>query len=157
VIDAKCGDNFTIALTDDGDVWTWGYGEVLVKSKFFFSSKYALGHKEMKNRFTPTPIKFFRDQEIFVTRISAGHNFATAFGIEGDLYNWGRGEYGVFGDCANKNYLEPVKNQMFLDFCAAEKKNVAKLKSANNYSMVLMDDGSLYGWGSNDFGQIGLR
>lgn len=30
-------------------------------------------------------------------------------------------------------------------------------KSSNNYSVALMSDGNLYGWGSNESGQMGIK
>lgn len=32
---------------------------------------------------------------------------------EGDVYNWGNGEYGVFGEGKNTNYAVPTQNEYF--------------------------------------------
>lgn len=34
---------------------------------------------------------------------------------------------------------------------------IVKVKSANQYSVGLFSDGKLYGWGCNEFGQIGIK
>jgi alpha-tubulin suppressor-like RCC1 family protein len=38
-----------------------------------------------------------------------------------------------------------------------EKLDVVDFKSANNYTVALMSDGNLYGWGSNESGQMGIK
>ena len=35
------------------------------------------------------------------------------FNQAGDVYNWGNGEYGVFGEGKNKNFNSPVLNEYF--------------------------------------------
>lgn len=34
---------------------------------------------------------------------------------------------------------------------------VKKLKSCESYSVALMDNGKLYGWGANEHGQLGIK
>ena len=69
------------------------------------------------------------------------------------MYVWGKGDYGVFGDGNNKSHNTPKRNEFFEDYLKKELHlSIVKLKSCNNYSVALMSDGNLYGWGSNDFG-----
>ena len=35
------------------------------------------------------------------------------FNEKGEVFNWGNGQYGAFGDGANKNHSLPVKNEHF--------------------------------------------
>ncbi len=66
----------------------------------------------------------------------AGYIFANALNVEGDLYNWGKGDYGVLGDGNNKSQYKPVKNNYF-EIVKTEDKNTIKIiKSANNYTVV---------------------
>jgi alpha-tubulin suppressor-like RCC1 family protein len=34
---------------------------------------------------------------------------------------------------------------------------IKKVKSCESYSVALMDNGKLYGWGSNEHGQMGIK
>lgn len=34
---------------------------------------------------------------------------------------------------------------------------IKKVKSSESYSVALMDNGKLYGWGSNEHGQMGIK
>lgn len=45
--------------------------------------------------------------------MQVGSAFVTAINQENEVYNWGRGEYGVFGDGRNKSLSVPEKNYYF--------------------------------------------
>lgn len=57
---------------------------------------------------------------------------------KGEIYNWGRGEYGVFGDGSNKSLKTPHFNENFERMKVDEKLSVVTMKSCNNYSVALM-------------------
>ncbi len=48
-------------------------------------------------------------------------------------------------------------NNHFIYLQEQEKLTIKEIKSANNYSVALMSDGNLYGWGSNESGQMGIK
>ena len=48
-----------------------------------------------------------------ITRITSGNRFSLGLNEENDLYVWGSGEYGVFGDGNNKDALIPRKSEFF--------------------------------------------
>jgi alpha-tubulin suppressor-like RCC1 family protein len=116
----------------------------------------ALGHGDNENRHTPTPVKGLRDHPAVVS-ISSGYYFANALTETKELFNWGRGDYGVFGNGESKSLWIPKKNDYFAYLKDSEKLSIKTLKSANNYSVALMSDGNLYGWGSNESGQMGIK
>lgn len=55
----------------------------------------ALGHEDVKHKYTPKPIKAFKN--IKIKQITTGRHFAMALGENGLLYVWGRGEFGTMG------------------------------------------------------------
>lgn len=76
----------------------------------------------------------------------------------GELYSWGRGLYGVLGNGSNNYALEPELNEE-LDLLRKEEpegKQILKVDSADEYTGVLMRDGSFFVWGKNDRGQLGV-
>ncbi|CAD8142128.1 unnamed protein product [Paramecium pentaurelia] len=153
------GDYHTVALTHDGDVWTWGYGgkEQNFLMDLLFLQVGALGHGDSKNRYTPTPVKALRSLKK-IKYIQSGMRFTNAINENNELYVWGKGDYGVFGDGNNKSFNIPQRNEFFEGYLKKELNlSIVKLKSCNNYSVALMSDGNLYGWGSNDFGQMGIK
>ena len=54
VVQVALGEHHSVALTQDGDVWTWGYGgrEQNMVMDLFFLQVGALGHGDNKTRFT---------------------------------------------------------------------------------------------------------
>lgn len=90
-------------------------------------------------------------------KIIAGMYHTGALTTTGDLYTWGRGLYGVLGNGSNQYSLEPMLNEE-IDYLRKEdpeNKQIEKIDSADEYTGVLMKDGSLFVWGKNDRGQLG--
>lgn len=54
-----------------------------------------MGHDEGKNLYTPKPIKALKN--INIDQISSGNDFALALDKGGNVFVWGRGEFGVLG------------------------------------------------------------
>eukprot|EP01017_Pseudomicrothorax_dubius_P011907 TRINITY_DN1459_c0_g1_i3.p1 TRINITY_DN1459_c0_g1~~TRINITY_DN1459_c0_g1_i3.p1 ORF type:complete len:407 (-),score=115.97 TRINITY_DN1459_c0_g1_i3:137-1357(-) len=157
VVDVACGEKHTVVLTDDGDVWTFGSGGRKSNMLFsiFFASCGALGHGNQETAWTPKPVEALRKFPP-IKHVTSGQNFCLAQNIENDLFHWGRGEWGVFGDGKSKSCEAPHKNS-YLEQLKKEGLTVLKLKSVSNYSVALMSDGLLYAWGSNDAGQLGIK
>ena len=47
--------------------------------------------------------------------LTAGANHVISINSKKEIWNWGAGEYGVFGDGQNKNYNVPVMNSCLMD------------------------------------------
>jgi len=52
---------------------------------------------------------------------------------------------------------EPRKNEYFERLRLEKNLRIVKMKSSNNYTIALMSDGNIYGWGSNESGQMGIK
>jgi alpha-tubulin suppressor-like RCC1 family protein len=63
----------------------------------------------------------------------------------------------VFGNGNSKSLWGPKVNDYFQYLKETDKLEVVDFKSANNYTVALMSDGNLYGWGSNESGQMGIK
>lgn len=84
-----------------------------------------------------------------VKQAAAGESYSLAVGIDGTLYAWGRdvvdwpssnGE-----DNWDKHSTHPVR---MMD-------NVRQASAGLQFIMVVRNDGSLWGWGHNESGQLG--
>ena len=154
--DCKLGEYHSIALSEDGDVYTWGYGGKEGYFSWMFSQEVgALGHGNRKPFFIPKKVDFFTELETKVSQISAGLYHCVAVTEDGDLYTWGRGLYGTLGNGSNQYTLTPELNEDFASF-KDEGINIVKIDSAEDYTAVLMDNGEVYTFGKNDRGQMGI-
>lgn len=113
--DVVAGERHTIALTEKGEVYTWGFGRKRLNllMKMFMNPAGPTGHGvNIPEAITkPTKVKALEGHNI--QRIAAGRNFCIVFNDKNEVYNWGNGEYAAFGDGNNKNYDLPTKNEHF--------------------------------------------
>lgn len=153
------GSNHTLAMTEGGDLWSFGRGNrnVFLFFRPFINAMGPLGHPDKNNQLLPKKITAFTDKSSKIISISTGEHFNTVITDNNQVYNWGRGEFSVFGNGSNSNRQLPVLNSHFEYLRDQENLTVKKLQSRGNYSMALMSDGYLYGWGSNDQGQMGIN
>lgn len=112
VKDAVAGQKHTIVLSDKGEVYTFGYGrkDVNLLMKIFVNPVGPTGHGKDIPRVISKPTKVKALEGHNIQRIAAGRNFCIVFDDKNQVYNWGNGEYAVFGDGNNKNYDLPHLN-----------------------------------------------
>lgn len=80
IIDIACGESHSIALTNVGEVYAWGGGQLG-----------QLGHGDFLRQ--SLPLKVVHLEEPIVS-ISCGKRHSAAISKEGNLYTWGSNEYG---------------------------------------------------------------
>lgn len=156
VKDIVLGKHHTIALDDKGRVFSWGRGIMsnIRGTSLLFPSALALGHPKAKNLSTPKPILKLRN--IPVQNIATGNHFAIALTQAGEVFVWGRGEFGVLG-FENKEEKEPVVNPYFTDIVKTHPNTrIAKIDSCSDFSSVLLSTGVMLNFGNNDQGNMGL-
>lgn len=154
IIDIVLGRKHTIALSDTGRVFSWGRGDnsKYKITKLFYPSTLALGHKVPKDLRTPKPIKRFLNENIL--QISTGNDFAMAVSAKNSLWVWGRGEFGVLG-YTNKEQNEPVLNP-FIEELKKTNGDIIKIDSCSDFSTVLFDNGKIFSFGNNDYGNLAI-
>lgn len=95
-------------MDDNGQVYSFGYGG---KNRGMFLNLFMnptgpLGHGNNVTYLKPTKIKALEGKKI--VRITAGRQFNTLVDSDHNIYNFGNGEYGAFGDGKNKNFDVPT-------------------------------------------------
>jgi len=78
-----------------------------------------------------------------MTRVKAG-TFSASLSVDNQLYLWG---CGTFGEFFTPHRVKSVQNLELADFDLGK----------SGFLAVLTRQGSVYTWGVNDFGQLGLR
>jgi alpha-tubulin suppressor-like RCC1 family protein len=97
VVDIDAGDDHTIAVTCEGEVWTWGKGR-------------ATGHgvdDENTQWLVPTKVAGGGIDEAAVVQVAAGDNHSMALTATGGLYSGGRGSKGQLGHGDKENLAVP--------------------------------------------------
>jgi alpha-tubulin suppressor-like RCC1 family protein len=84
-----------------------------------------------------------------VQAVSAGWSRVLAFAEDGQLYGWGQGDGGTFGNGTTAGGTIPTTVTGMLG------KNIQCFAVGNKTAQALTTDGFWYGWGSNTFGQVG--
>ncbi len=85
-----------------------------------------------------------------VLDIVAGSNHSLALLCSGKLVAWGNNAKGQLGDNTNIGKPYPVEVKGLPDGA-----KIIAMAAGAEHSMVLLSDGSVYTWGSNDSGQLG--
>jgi len=129
-------DTLAVAKTADGKLYGWGY-----------NAYGQLGLGDTNNRKRPAEITYFADNGIHIAEVWAFSNCAYAGDDMGNLYSWGRNNYGQLG-CGNvADQPVPVK--------VTGAKNIVDLWSENDFVLARDADGKLFGWGYNSYGMAG--
>jgi len=81
--------------------------------------------------------------------VSAGSNHSLALDTDGNLWSWGRNEFGQLG--LNDTNNRPIPTQVTAD--AAKWQSIS---AGNAYSLAIDTDGNLWAWGAGSNGQLGL-
>src|SRR5262249_24231611 len=84
-----------------------------------------------------------------VKAISAGCDHNLALTTTGKVYAWGYNFNGQLGNGSNANRRTPGRVQLPPGVTAT------LIAAGCNHSFALASDGTLYGWGRNDSGQLG--
>lgn len=81
MVKAACGNNHTVAVDSNGNVYTWGYG-----------GYGRLGHREQKDEFAPRLVEQFQRHNLLppTAVVAAGSAFSACTAAGGQLYMWGR-------------------------------------------------------------------
>ena len=131
----------TLALMEDGSLYSWGYNK---------AGELGLGHTD--NQYTPQLInpEHFHYNTIKSIHIEFMH--ALALMDDGTLYTWGQNDYGQLGLDHNYDAYTP----QLIDPNHFDNKTIQSIYTEENHTLAMMTDGSLYSWGENEFGQLGL-
>ena len=125
------GATHVLTLDDDGAIMAWG------------SNQYGqLGNSQ--SRYSETPVSIHIPEKI--TALAAGSHFSMALSVTGSVYTWGWNGFGQLGLNDYVPRATPTRIPSLSDIQALAAGEMHALAIGKNY---------LYGWGSNESGQIG--
>ena len=142
------GYNHTIAVKNDGTVIAWGqnnYGQ-------------CLGTDSTGSRLTSTPlgqqVKLAGQILTGVAQIVGGNSNCMALKSDGTVVGWGDNSSGkCMGTDSNGYPISSTPNGQPVKLAGQLLTGVRQIACGDGYTLVLKNDGTVVGWGSNSYGQ----
>ncbi len=132
----SAGEYHTLAIKTDGTLWAWGDNE-----------DGELGQGDTTDRYQPTQIATDTDWQT----VSAGAYHSLAIKRNGTLWGWGNNSSGQLGLGDENDQHEPLQIGSATNWSA-----ISAGSDYNYSSMGLKSDGTLWGWGQNNSGALGV-
>ncbi|GAA1008426.1 chromosome condensation regulator [Acrocarpospora pleiomorpha] len=129
------GAKHILALGVDGTVWAWGDNEYR-----------QLGDGTQTRRPVPQRVAGLTG----IIQVSAGYRYSLALASDGTVWAWGHNGYAELGDGTTVNRPTPVK----LSGISGVTQIAASAHGV--HSMARRSDGTVWTWGNNASGQLGL-
>lgn len=130
------GSEFSLALMRTGQIVSWG------------DNVYSqLGRPTPNGTNSSTP--GYVGRLTGIQKIAAGGSHALALDESGQVFSWGRNEYGQLGRPILGNLAEQVP-----DFARVNKR-IVDIAAGENFSLFLDDQGRIWSCGINAFGELG--
>jgi len=138
VISVSAGDGYSLALDSNGYVWAWGKNDVG-----------QIGDTTTTAR--NTPVRVSRLSKMI--QIAAGKDFGLAVKNDGTVWGWGSNAHGQLGVAVADDALyftSPIQ------VSSGSLTDIQKITVGNDYSLALKSDGTVWAWGANNQGQLGV-
>eukprot|EP01114_Cavostelium_apophysatum_P023730 TRINITY_DN9039_c0_g1_i1.p1 TRINITY_DN9039_c0_g1~~TRINITY_DN9039_c0_g1_i1.p1 ORF type:complete len:305 (+),score=-0.43 TRINITY_DN9039_c0_g1_i1:49-915(+) len=134
VVHVACGSQHSAAITDSGEVWTWGSND----------------HGQLGRpgrQLIPVQIEVL--ESVSVVDISCGENHCVAVTNLGQAMSWGLNNFGQLGMGDKESRSKP---HIIKDL----KDNMLRVAAGYSHSLFLSDNGEVFVCGKGGDGQIGL-
>ena len=145
IVQLAAGNSQSIALASDGTVYTWGWNQYG-----------QLGNGTTMNSRIPVAVVTAGTPLAgkTISQIAAGNAHALAMTDDGTVYTWGWNQHGQLGNNSTINSSLPVIVKTTGTPLAG--KMITQITSGGSpNSLVLANDGTMYIWGWNRYGQLG--
>ncbi|XP_076824506.1 E3 ubiquitin-protein ligase HERC2-like isoform X1 [Clavelina lepadiformis] len=140
-ISVNAGGKHVLALSDEGDVYSWGEG---VDGKLGHGNRVSIDH--------PRVIEALQGK--LVVQIAAGGSHSAATTASGQLYTWGKGRYGRLGHKDSEDQLKPKLVEALIDNFVVD----VACGSGDAQTLCITGESSVnvvWSWGDGDYGKLG--
>lgn len=140
-----CGDNHSLAVTDDGSCFSWGFND---------SGQLGLG--DSYPRFRPTKITkehglHVGGQDVEILSLAAGRSHTILYGEGGEVFAMGAGDKGQLGLGDYRGHITPQMNThpTLWDPKPSAAGKVAKVAASGDRTLYVMEAGTVYTCGAS--------
>lgn len=149
IVRVAAGDDFSVAVSDHGRVFTWGscvagrlgHGDTAPKSMLTFLIGEAASAE-------PSPRLVRSLEGVKIANAFAGKHHTVVVDHAGNAYSWGSGRHYQLGTGDEVDQKEPVP--------AFQGLRVRKVSAGGMHSLVLTENGTVFAVGQNEHGCLGL-
>jgi uncharacterized repeat protein (TIGR02543 family) len=143
IIAISAGIDHNLALDHNGNVWSWG-------------SNYdgELGNGETEDRNYAVQVTASTNTLLDnVVQISAGAYFSLALKSNGTIWAWGANYYGQIGTGSDADEYVAIPTQV----ATSSNDTFKSISAGTDHTLALRTDGTLWAWGGNTEGQLGIN
>lgn len=126
-----------LAIKTDDTIWSWGRNT---------EGQLGLGHDKVSNTNTPQRIMALNNLQC----VAAGDLHSLALKKDGTLWAWGLNSHGQLGLGHNKQCNLPMQVKGLSNV------KIKQIEAGRGCSLILCEDGTVWAWGNNKEGQLGL-
>ncbi|XP_010923232.1 ultraviolet-B receptor UVR8 isoform X2 [Elaeis guineensis] len=134
-----CGGRHSVVVTDTGLLLTFGWG--------LYGQ---CGQGSTDDELSPTCVSSLLGIEIQGIAAGLWHTVCTS--VNGDVYSFGGNQFGQLGTGSDQAETLPK----LLDAACLENKNAKMVSCGARHSSMITEDGEVFCWGWNKYGQLGL-
>ncbi|XP_043461516.1 RCC1 and BTB domain-containing protein 1-like isoform X1 [Leptopilina heterotoma] len=138
IVSIACGSHHSLALTNEGEVFAWGQNNCG-----------QVGSGMNSNQGAPRKVNSILSEKKVIS-ITCGQTSSIALTDVGEVYGWG---YNGVGQLGIGNYINqscPCRVSHLVGVV------IEKVVCGYSHTLALSDEGTLYSWGGNSYGQLGL-
>lgn len=132
-----CSGHYSIAVSESGDLYTWGCGK-----------DGQLGHGDMKDAYTPKAVRALQSK--MIRNVSCAEHHVAAVSENGVLYTWGKGQNGRLGHGGCESELLPKTVDALVG------QHVVQVSCGDFHTAcVILNPTHVYTWGLGLSGRLG--
>lgn len=140
VVSVSRGYDHNIALDKNGDLYLWGR-----------NNYHQLGCISVESQVVPVKLP---NHTNFIA-IEGGYWHTAALKKDGTVWCWGHNYYAELGNGTREHSSWPVQVLQLSDNRTSVLNDVISIASVGYHTLALKSDGTLWGWGSNSFNELG--
>ena len=144
IIQIHAGYEHSLALASDGTVYAWGR-----------NNSGQLGKNDATDTHIPAAVQTLGTPMAgkVIVQLAAGNSQSMALASDGTVYTWGWNQYGQLGNGTTTNSRIPIA--IVTTGTPLAGKIISRIAAGNAHALAMTDDGTVYTWGWNQYGQLG--